>query len=229
VESRDALKRICSNPSRVAHDFVGSNPPTLPARSLICLPWQAPKIKYFCFSEMQITVTIPSSHPARGAARDRHERAVGCGGRGVRNRRGRARRMAKSCGPDAPMAGVKLLGSSRFLGATVTNKPWSRRGEHGISRHTIAQGRPDASAEPVCSCALFVCYLCTRDRGCSAHPVFPAPLLGSRRALSCFGRNEFAKLGQMLSREGGDVPDGERSSLPSPGGGGSAHIERSEM
>jgi hypothetical protein len=32
-------------------------------------------------------------------------------------------RTAKSCGPDAPMAGVKFLGSSRFLGATVTNKP----------------------------------------------------------------------------------------------------------
>jgi hypothetical protein len=31
------------------------------------------------------------------------------------------------------MAGVKFLGSSRFLGATVTNKLWSRRGEHEIS------------------------------------------------------------------------------------------------
>jgi hypothetical protein len=39
-------------------------------------------------------------------------------------------RTAKSCGPDAPMAGVKFLRSSRFPGATVTNKPWSRRGEH---------------------------------------------------------------------------------------------------
>src|SRR4030081_2612907 len=31
------------------------------------------------------------------------------------------------------------------------------------------------SAEPVCSCAFFACAFCTRDRGCSAHPVFPAP------------------------------------------------------
>jgi hypothetical protein len=52
-------------------------------------------------------------------------------------------RTAKSCGPDAPMAGVKFLRSSRFLAATVTNKLWSHRGEHGISCHTIAQGRPD--------------------------------------------------------------------------------------
>jgi hypothetical protein len=31
-----------------------------------------------------------------------------------------------------------------------------------------------ASAEPVCSCA-FPSAFCTRDRGCSAHPAFPAP------------------------------------------------------
>src|SRR5664279_4058997 len=30
------------------------------------------------------------------------------------------------------------------------------------------------SAEPVCSCASSSAY-CTRDRGCSAHPAFPAP------------------------------------------------------
>jgi hypothetical protein len=37
-----------------------------------------------------------------------------------------------------------------------------------------------ASAEPVCSCALFFVQHCTRDRGCSAHPAFPAPFLLSR-------------------------------------------------
>jgi hypothetical protein len=34
-----------------------------------------------------------------------------------------------------------------------------------------------ASAEPVCSCAPPSTH-CTRDRGCSAHPAFPAPSLG---------------------------------------------------
>ena len=33
---------------------------------------------------------------------------------------------------------------------------------------------PGASAEPVCSCA-HPLLLCARDRGCSAHPAFPAP------------------------------------------------------
>jgi len=50
-----------------------------------------------------------------------------------------------------------------------------RRGEHEISRKAIAQGRPGCSA---CTCMLvcaFLCANCTRDRGCSVHPVFPAP------------------------------------------------------
>ena len=47
------------------------------------------------------------------------------------------------------------------------------------------------SAEPVCSCALSFVQSCTRDRGCSAHPAFPAPsdfmarnLTGKPRATS---------------------------------------------
>jgi hypothetical protein len=31
------------------------------------------------------------------------------------------------------------------------------------------------TAEPVCSWAHFPCASCLRDRGCSAHPAFPAP------------------------------------------------------
>ena len=62
-------------------------------------------------------------------------------------------RTAKSCGPDAPMAGVKFARSLRFLGATVTNKLWSHRGEHGISRKPLRREGRTASAEPVCSCA----------------------------------------------------------------------------
>src|SRR5215218_1149825 len=49
------------------------------------------------------------------------------------------------------------------------------RGEHEVSRKAIAQGRPGCSA---CTCMLvcsFVCANRTRDRGCSKHPVFPAP------------------------------------------------------
>src|SRR5258705_1543552 len=49
------------------------------------------------------------------------------------------------------------------------------QGERGISRKAIAQGMPECSD---CTCMLvcaFLCPHCTRDRGCSVHPAFPAP------------------------------------------------------
>ena len=102
-------------------------------------------------------------------------------------------RTVKSCGPDAPMAGVKFLGSSRFLGATVTNKLWSRRGEHGISRKPLRREGRTASAEPVCSCAFSLSALHMRPR------VQRAP--GLPCALSFSRADEFAKLGRSVSRE----------------------------
>src|SRR5512132_1858920 len=58
------------------------------------------------------------------------------------------------------------------------------QGERGISRQAIAQGMPECSG---CTCML-VCALpcahCTRDRGCSKHPAFPAPSrLGGTRLM----------------------------------------------
>ena len=58
----------------------------------------------------------------------------------------------------------------------VTESPRTRlRGEHDISRKAIAQGMSDVLRCPVCSCALCFSANRTRDRGCSAHPAFPAP------------------------------------------------------
>ena len=48
------------------------------------------------------------------------------------------------------------------------------RDEREISRQAIAQGMSDVLRCPVCSCAHSSTH-CTRDRGCSAHPAFPAP------------------------------------------------------
>jgi hypothetical protein len=48
-------------------------------------------------------------------------------------------RTVKSCGPDAPMAGVKFLRSSRFSRATVTNKPGLNRGEHEANRKPLCR------------------------------------------------------------------------------------------
>jgi hypothetical protein len=88
----------------------------------------------------------------------------------------------------APVAGVKLAEVVRTLpgfrsalnpSATVTRRI-RRRGERGISRKAIAQGMPEC---PDCTCMLVcvsLCAICTRDRGCSKHPAFPAPSSLSR-------------------------------------------------
>jgi hypothetical protein len=104
----------------------------------------------------------------------------------------------------APVAGVKS--AEVFLGPTGPDKAFNplttvtrrirRRGEHGISRKTIAQGRRNAPTVPVCSCALAIVF-CTRDRGCSKHPAFPAP--------SSLGAKRFARPGRKVSRECGGV------------------------
>src|ERR1700716_2494355 len=66
---------------------------------------------------------------------------------------------------------------------TVTKKP-DHRGEHEVSRKTIAQGRPECSGEPVV--ITLVCFLlCTRGCGCTGHPAFPAPSVIEGRRVSC--------------------------------------------
>ena len=50
------------------------------------------------------------------------------------------------------------------------------------------------TAEPVCSWAAYLFATRLRDRGCSAHPVFPAPSLVKRA-------KEMQNLGQIMPRE----------------------------
>ncbi len=102
--------------------------------------------------------------PARGAARDRHERGVGCGGRGgvvrrttpVRLRQGFGGRVPRSVERSGewlvaygeavwswrPDAGVKLAMMLRITQVTGARKP-GPRGEHERSRSPTAQGMPD--------------------------------------------------------------------------------------
>src|SRR6202035_2505230 len=58
---------------------------------------------------------------------------------------------------------------------------------------------------PLCSCAIFFLPLCTRDRGCSAHPAFPAP--------SCLRDNEIQASGASR-RENADVYLKSETELP---------------
>src|SRR3981081_456814 len=109
----------------------------------------------------------------RGAARDRHRRGKGCGGRRRRQRRGRCLRTAKTCGPAARM----LVSSSRkatFAGDG--GKKAGRRGEHDISRKPLRGECRIASAEPVCSYAFLLCTVAHETAGaartrCSLRPL----------------------------------------------------------
>src|ERR1700754_2857878 len=78
---------------------------------------------------------------------------------------------------------------------TVTTSP-PRRGEHEVSRNTIAQGMSDCLRCPVCSCApSFACAYGTRDLGCSVHPAFPAPsVFGGANELNSSGENCVARI-----------------------------------
>ena len=132
--------------------------------------------KYSAFHVGQIT-GISFANPAhtRGVSRSSRCVGLGCDGRGrVRRflcRTKRCPRTAKSCGPGAAM----LASSSWNYFAGDGGKKPAHRGEHEVSRKAIAQGMSDCLRCPVCSCAPFFALLGTRDRGCSAHPAFPAP------------------------------------------------------
>ena len=126
--------------------------------------------KYSAFLVGQISGIGPPVSPERGAARDRHERCGEMRWTPESRRRTWPRRTAKTCGPDAPTLAPSLRIHSQ---ATVARKP-GHRGERAISRKPLRREGRMFSAEPVCSCAFCTTHG-TRDRGCSAHPVFPAP------------------------------------------------------
>src|SRR5882724_1136816 len=79
-------------------------------------------------------------------------------------------RTAKSCRSDAPGLASSLREEAQ---ATVSNKP-GHRGEHEVSRKTIARGMP---GDFRCTCGDYTRVLstCTRGCGCIGHPAFPAP------------------------------------------------------
>src|SRR6185437_1095684 len=88
--------------------------------------------KYSAFVLTQISdLTPPVSRQMRGA-RERHERAVRCDGRGRRGRRARRMRTAKSCGSD-----VAVLASRPGEAKLLRDNGGKRavlRGEHEVSR-----------------------------------------------------------------------------------------------
>jgi hypothetical protein len=77
-------------------------------------------------------------------------------------------------------------------------KEFAHRGDHEVRRQATAQGRPDALRWTCMLVCAFFCAYCTRDRGCSAHPAFPAPSVFS-------GVKDQAKLGRNAPRDRGRI------------------------
>src|SRR3954468_12247393 len=98
----------------------------------------------------------------------------------------------KSCGSGAAVLALSP-GEAKLL-AGDGGKRAVLRGEHVISRKAIAQGRSECFPLPCMLVCSFVCANRTRDRGCSKHPVFPAPSI-SKRA------DKDANLGRNAPRE----------------------------
>ncbi len=84
----------------------------------------------------------------------------------------------------------------QFAGVREARRKVRLPGEHGISRPTIAQGRPSDLAPPVCCCAVPLCVLfAQRTVGATSAPGLPCALLDWR------GSQDQAKLGRNAPRE----------------------------
>src|SRR6202051_3995386 len=110
----------------------------------------------------------------RGAGRDRHERAVGCGGRESLQETNASFADGEAVWSWRPDAGVKLAGSIPPM--TVARKP-GHRGEHGISRNPLRRESRIASAGPVCSCAFFLCIFAHETAGAARTRLSLRPLV----------------------------------------------------
>ena len=77
---------------------------------------------------------------------------------------------------------------------TTVTRRIRRRGEHEISRKTIACGNAGCSGGPVVTTLVCVTTLCARGCGCSGHPAFPTPSVG---------RKIHAQLGRIAPRDRG--------------------------
>jgi hypothetical protein len=113
------LRRLARNDEL---PFSGAtNQPVGQITSLAQKPVQPSREKYSALFLTQISCVFRASRPMRGALRtSRHARWDAVAVALAKDDRKRSRTV-KSCGPDAPMAGVKLRGSVHAM--TVTNKP----------------------------------------------------------------------------------------------------------
>jgi hypothetical protein len=148
----------------------------LPDRQITQKPVQPFAQKYSAFVLTQIIGITPLVSRQMRGARERHERAVGCGGRRWRARRTRRKRTVKSCGSGAAVLALrpreaKLLRDNGGKRAVL-------REEHEVSRKAIAQGRPECCRCPVCSCAVLFAQIARGTAGAARTRSSLRPLIG---------------------------------------------------
>src|SRR6266404_5778770 len=81
-------------------------------------------------------------------------------------RRTRRKRTAKSCGSGAAVLALSP-GEAKLLGGDGGKRAVLRE-EHEVSRKAIAQGRPECSRCPVCSCAFLLAQIARKTAGAAS-------------------------------------------------------------
>ena len=94
-------------------------------------------------------------------------------------RRTRLKRTVKSCGSGAAVLALSWAGRCP---AGDGGKRAVLRGEHEVSRKAIAQGRPECSRCPVCSCAVLFAQIARETAGAASTRSSLRPLLTKRAA-----------------------------------------------
>ena len=135
----------------------------------------------------------------RGADRDRHERGLGCGGRrrADNERRGGVRRSRVVLTPQC----WRQVGDDASHHADDGDTAWTPRRAR-INRKAIAQGRPECSRSPVCSCAAFLLLHIAHDTaGAARTRLSLRPLLRVALRLQFGARMKLQTSGEKPSRE----------------------------
>ena len=123
-----------------------------------------------------------------------------------RDRRTRRKRTVKSCGSGAA---VLALSSARKFPADDGGKRAVLREEHEVSRKAIAQGRPECSRCPVCSCALLFAQIARETAGAASTRSSLRPLIRRGQTKmqtsgeSC--RENAKSYSVVVTREGGVI------------------------
>src|SRR3954471_11327771 len=124
-------------------------------------------------------------------------------------------RMARpTCAPDAygevVWFGRRGAGAKRAIrSAGDGGKRAVLRGEHEVSRKAIAQGRPECSSCPVCSCAVLLAQIARETAGAASTRSSLRPQF-SKRA------NEDANLGRIMPRDRETVSTSLRAQRSNP-------------